>query len=349
MSFFNRAASTVAVALVLAGCGGGVPGTATVPDGAAKMLRGAPGNGAETAPSPTVYLMDSSSVYAFPLLSNGTVAPVRTITLALTNHFFSTPGLATSVDGTVDILDNYWTDPGATLAYCRITVESASATGSPAAPATSCDPTDLTQGEGIARNTVGGFDVIFKDGVGPSSTYSLRRFGSDGTTTVSTLPLPANLFPMSLATDRGGHDYIDNNTGRIVCYKATATNPAAVASDITIPGNLHTRALAVSPGADRTVYVATTGSPGLANGSIYALAWGTNTILRTIGPFPESYITALAVDSQGSLYAAMNPVAGGTGANIRVYDSNANGKPTPLRRIFPNPAITEIRGLALSE
>ena len=226
--------------------------------------------------------------------------------------------------------------------YCRVVVESATASGSPAAMGTyECDPTDAGQAEGIAANTAGGYDVLFTDTT--SNIDVVRRFGNDGAATVSTLAL--DFFPLDLATDRGGHDVVDTSGGRIVMYAAATTDPTMRASDVTLASSPQLGAIAISPAADRTVYVA---AGALGSQSIYALAPGSATILRTIGPFPNNDISALAVDTQGSLYVALNSAMGGVGSVIRVYDSMANGKPMPLRSIFPSPGLTYIRGLAVS-
>ena len=179
----------------------------------------------------------------------------------------------------------------------------------------------------------------------------MRRFGPTGTT-ISTLPLPSGDAPISLATDRGGHDYVDPlfQNGHMLEYGPTTTDPAAPNRDYSVTCCARLDALAVSPIVPKTIYaVVLQDSGGIVNEKIIALAPGATTPSRTIGPFPQHYITAMAVDSQGLLYVAMNPVAGGTGSSVRVYASDAFGTPTPLRKIVPNPAIGEIRGLTIFE
>lgn len=225
---------------------------------------------------------------------------------------------------------------------CRIVVEDAAASGSAAALATyPCDPTDAGQAKGIAVNTAGGYDVLFTDT--NMSKDVVRRFGNDGATTVSTLVL--DFVGTALATDRGAHDYVDTAAGRIAMYTTAATDAAARSSDVSLATNPQLGPVAVSPGADRAVYVAA-GTPG--HQSIDALATGSASVSRAIGPFGNYTVGALAVDAQGLLYVALNPLAGGTGSVIRVYDAAANGKPVPLRIIMPSPATSGISGLAVS-
>ena len=203
-----------------------------------------------------------------------------------------------------------------------------------------CDNNDDATAQGIATNTAGGYDVLFADGSTNKSV--VRRFSNDGASTASSLIL--NAVPAMLATDRGGHDYLDTSAGRILMYTATATDPAATSSDVTLAGNPQLGPIAVSPGADRTIYVVT-GVSGQQN--IDVLATGSPTVTRTIGPFGDSAIGALAVGADGTLYVALNPIAPGAGSFIRAYSSTATGKPLPLRTIVPTPSSVTIDGLAI--
>ncbi len=351
MSSVRRGLCTAAVALFLAGCGGSQTATPPVsgPDGAGRTVHVAFSPSPSPSPTPmpppvgTLYSAETASVNVYPLGSNGTTAPTRTIA-PNPSETQILRGLAVDADKSLAILEDYFTGTGNAQAdYCRVLVESATASGSPAALGTHlCDPQNTGQAEGIAANTAGGYDVLFTDTV--QSKDVLRRFGSDGASVVNTVLL--DFFPLYLATDRGAHDYLDTPQGRIVSYKTATTDPAVKATDVTLAGNPALGTMAVSQGADRTVYVV---AGSIGNQSIYALAPGSSTISRTIGPFPNNYVSAMAVDSQGSLYVAFNPNGGGVGSFIRVYDSAANGKPAPLRSIYPNPASSYIRGLAISE
>ena len=253
--------------------------------------------------------------------------------------------------GNLYVLDNFFTGSGQSqVEFCRVIKYGPNDSGTPTVPEYLCDPSSPTQGEGIARNTSGGYDVAFRIG-SPATGYDVRRFDSGGTA-INTLPLASGVAPISLATDRGGHDYIDPlfQNGRILEYAPATTDPAAPSRDYNVTCCAKLDALAVSQIVPKTIYaVVLQDAGGVANEKIIALAPGATTPSRTLGPFPQHYITAMAVDSQGLLYVAMNPVAGGVGSSIRVYASDAVGTPTPLRKIVPNPAIGEIRGLAIFE
>ncbi|HWT05096.1 MAG TPA: hypothetical protein VN224_05020 [Xanthomonadales bacterium] len=342
---------------MLAGCGGGGSGVSTLPS-PAKHAGSIAAPVASPAPVSTVYIGDVTKVYAFPLGGDGTLAPSRTIAPHPEDatHSLAFDSLATGTDGSLFVLDNYFTGPNnSQTEFCRILQYGPEDSGSPAVPEYYPDPNFETasQGEGIARNTQAGFDFAFRNG-GAGGPYGVSRFGDSGNgiSGISTLPMPSGVAPVSLATDRGGHDYLDalGQNGRILEYASTTTDPAMPTRDYTVSGSPKLGALAVSQIVPKTIYaVVMPSAGGIANEKIIALAPGATTPSRTLGPFPNHYITAMAVDSQGLLYVAMNPVAGGTGASIRVYASNAVGTPVPVRHIIPNPAITEIRGLAIFE
>ncbi len=68
---------------------------------------------------------------------------------------------------------------------------------------------------------------------------------------------------------------------------------------------MHVLALATAP--DHTVYVAAGMflGGGLVNQYIYAYPQGATAPSRTLGPYPNNYVTAMAVDAQGQLYVAL--------------------------------------------
>jgi hypothetical protein len=356
MTLTVRAVFVAGVAALLAACGGGGSGVATLP-GTVKHTNSAAAP-VSTTPPATVYIGDVTKVYAYPLGGNGTLAPSRTIVPHPEDntHSLAFDSLATGTDGSLFVLDNYFTGPANNQTeFCRALQYGPADTGSPSVPEYYPDPNFETpnQGEGIARNTQSGFDLAFRNG-GGGGPYGIMRFGDAGAgiTAVDVLPLPSGFAPVSLATDRGGHDYLDalGQNGRVVEYASTATSASATTRDYTVAGSPKLGALTVSQLVPKMIYaVVMPSAGGLANETIIVLAPGATTPSRTLGPFPNHYITAMAVDSQGLLYVAMNPVAGGTGASIRVYASNAVGTMPPVRHIVPNPAITEIRGLAIFE
>jgi hypothetical protein len=353
MALKDRAIFVVAVAAFLAGCGGGGgSGVSTLP-GPVKHPETIVTASPSPTPSPTLYISDVTKVYAYPLSGNGTLAPSRTIAPEPTDttHSLAEGSLATGTNGNLYVLDNFFTGPANNQTeFCRVIQYGPTDSGSPTVPEYLCDPTSPTQAEGIARNQQGGFDVAFRIG-SPATGYDIRRFGTGGSV-INTLPLASGDAPISIATDRGGHDFIDPlfQNGRILEYASTTTDPAAPTRDFSLTCCPKLSGLAVSQLVPKTIYaVVIQPAGGVANEKIIAFAPGATTPSRTLGPFPQHYVTAMAVDSQGLLYVAMNPVAGGVGSNVRVYASDAVGTPTPLRKIVPNPAITEIRGLAISE
>jgi len=363
VTFVNRAVSLTAFTVLLAGCGSVMSGSSSVPGTTSTASNGARSpqiavsftpsptptptpvpTASPTPPAGTLYAAVTDRAYAYALNApTGTTTAQRTI-IPHPNQVQVLAGVATNADGTLDILEQFFTGTGQSqVEHCRVVVESATANGSPAALGTYlCDPNDKSQAEGIARNTVGGFDVLFADNV--SNKDVVRRFNADGAGVTNTLVL--DFFPLYLATDRGAHDYLDTAQGRIVSYKTVTTDPTVRSTDVTLAGNPQLGPIAVSPGADRTVYVV---QGALGNQNILALAPGSSTISRTIGPFTNRYISALAVDSQGNLYAGTNKNDNSFNSSVQVYGPGANGAPAPDRILVPSPAINFFRGLAIFE
>ncbi len=311
----------------------------------------------------TLYYGGTASVYAIPLTSNGATTASRTITPHPNQPNRSLTGIATNADGTLDIQENYWTvatpapspSPSATptqITQCQTVVEAADANGSPGATNVACDPssTGWQNGDGVARNAIGGFDQVY-------DLRYLKHYQADGATLQSTLDL-IGYGPWTLATDAGGHDYIANNQGGIYKYQASATSSSDHVASCTVNAPNGDGPIAVAP--DKTIYIfvkTTDPSPANvnANGQIDAItSCGTSgaaaTVSRVIGPFGNFYVTGLAVDKEGELYVALSPITNTGAGVIRVYSSFANGKPTPLRIITPtNPSLTLIYRLAIFE
>ena len=346
-----------AVSLLVAACGGRSTSSIPAAANAASIARSV---ASAAAPSTaTIYVGTQTSVLAFPLAGSGTLEPSRTIVPHPNQGRQTIDGLATNADGTLAILQNFsvLTTPTTVVGHCRVVIESATADGSPPASNVQCNPNGPTAGYGIARNTAGGFDLAFEDGdPNNAPAHVLRRFGSDGAGVVSSAPL--GFVPSYLAVDRGGHDFLDsyNYRGEIFLFKAA--NTSGIADTTTnVDLNKTLSAIAVSPGADRTIYVAQYPDCCHVQGeSIVALAPGSATPTRTIGPFVNMVISAMAVDAAGELIVAMNAYNGNTGAVVRVYAPDANnaagGKPVPLRTIYPTvngTPIPKIRALALYE
>jgi hypothetical protein len=355
VSLVHRVVSVSAFAALLAGCGGimsqtsAVPGresapTSHTPQGNITVASPTPSPSPTVSPTPsgTLYAADIAQVYAYPLGEANSPTSAQRVIKPHPTQTQNVFGIATNADGTLDILQTHYV--GSQAQYCRVTVESATANGSPQALGNPlCDPSDTGQGQAIARNTVGGFDVLFPDLT--TSKDVVRRFGSDGNSVSSTLVL--NFFPSYLATDTGGHDYVDTSGGRIVEYAPGSTDPTTPVYDGTLAGSPQLGPIAVSPGvgANRTVYVV---DGPITSQYVDALAPHSTTIVRRIGPITGHTISALAVDSQGNLYMATASNSTNQ-AKIRVYGPTANGTPPPDRVIVPSPEVFYIRGLAISE
>jgi hypothetical protein len=73
-----------------------------------------------------------------------------------------------------------------------------------------------------------------------------------------------------------------------------------------VPGSLAIHALASAP--DHTVYVA---AGPLGAEYVYAYPQGPTAPARTLGPYPNNYVTAMAVDAQNQFYVALSAVQGG--------------------------------------
>lgn len=349
MSVSSRAAVVALVGALIAGCGdragtGPVPTTSTLAHSPRSIGAGSAVAAGSDSTSGTLYASEERVVHAYPLGSDGTTTAVRSITPHPAQDQYIV-GLAVNADGTLDLLEQFYAGGAetATSGYCRVVVESATASGSPPAVGTYlCDSSPTVASEGIAANTFGGYDVAFSD---MQNTYLIRRFGSDGATVINTL----NAYTAYLATDRGGHDYLstfDGTNARVQSYKSTTTDRLQTQWDVTFIGRSFAQ-IAVSPQADRTVYIASGGQ----GGGINVLAPGATSISATIGPFPNFTISAMAVDAAGSLYVAMWPVSGTSGSVIRVYAKGTTGKPTPQRIIHPDPPIVSgpITGLAIAQ
>ena len=345
MFLFVRAVCTIVALTFIAGCAGATHGS-SVPSAGRESAERSPATSGAAAPSGTLYIAESHVVDVVPLDANGVTTPTRTITPHPNQDQYIT-GLAVNTDATLDILEQFYAGGVETSSsgYCRVVVESATADGSPPAVGTNlCDAQPAVTTNGIAANALGGYDVVFFGAPAPN-TAVLRRFGGDGTSVVNSLVL--NTQPTYLATDRGGHDYIDPFDGtnsRIEMYKGTTTDYLATQWDVTFIGSGFS-SIAVSPAADRTVYVVSGGRGGQY---INALTPGASSFSRSIGPFAAA-ITALAIDSQEELYVALNPSGGPVAGIVRVYDGTASGTPTALRAIRLDRPVGVFTGLAISE
>ncbi len=307
----------------------------------------------------TLYVATTATTYALPLTGNGTTAATRSITPHPNQTDRVTTAIATNADGTLDVQQLYSlatptptplpsASPGVNQ-HCQTVVEPSNANGSPAATNVNCgsDLTTQTQGDGVARNFSGGFDQLYNT----PNIGVLERYSGDGASLINSMTFPSGtgFWPFYVATDVGGHDYLSNN-GVIRKYKSSETNAANYVASCTFNGYYGSGAMAVAP--DKTIYIVQKTEGDLANEQIDAITnctSGAATVSRTIGPFPNQYISALAVDNEGELYVAMNLLTNASPSKVRVYASFAAGTPTPLRIITPSPQTNYIRGLAIFE
>jgi hypothetical protein len=318
--------AAAAIGFALAGCAmGGDPGS-TVPHGEAASSARAPLSVKPTIrPSVLYYADNANTVYAVSQGASGSTLPARTI---YPSSFYqaSIVSLATLADGRLAVAQDQMVS--STVRQCRIVIEPANANGNPYVTNDWCEPNESTVPMAVARNTFGGVDVLYNNITEMSEP--IRRFAGDGSI-VSTLQPATNT--EVLATDAAGNDYIVGHftpTLHVIEYAATATSPANTLADFPVPLGNNAWGSAVAP--DNTLYLINGEFP---NQTIVAIVG--NAVTRTIGPFPNKYVSSIAVDAVGNLYVAMNPdtTIPGTPPIIRVYAPDANGKPLPLKTITP--------------
>ena len=373
-------ASLLVVAAVgaLAACSGGSGGGA-VPSGSGNGVRPqnivvvvatpTPTPTASPVPTPTptpvavtgtLYYGDASTAYAMPLNGSGTVSPSRSIQ----PHSDQSPllaGIATEADGTLVLLQNYF--DGNSVQHCEATVMPAGATSTTTPTLTagcSADTANRQQGVAISRNKQGGFD-LFWSGSQQVGEF-VQRYASDGATLSNTLPIPDFSWAdsaMASATFASGHDYlVAGGARRIRKYLASDTSESSAEGDCLDAGAPLGLFSVMAVGPDGTLYVVriTNANQQLASTYIDAITscpvgGAAATVSRTIGPFTQSFPTAMTVDSEGDLYVALEPLAGGASV-INVYGRWANDptdghKPAPMRVINPSPTVYEIRNMTV--
>lgn len=334
-----------------AGCGGGALQSVT-PGGGAPQ-RGPLTNPGPT-PSPTLYVASKDRINAFNPSDTGATPPTRTFYVHA-NQADGIAGIATYTDGSVDVLQNYF-PVSDNLSHCRVVIESATASGDAAAlnPKIDCPGNnDPTTGYGIGRNpVVGGFDILFYD-ANTGFEYVKRYTQTAGTGSAAYynyLTLPSTTFRY-LATDRGGHDYVDDTTGHVRKYKYSAQDPSPPTAQYFTVGT-SSGALAVSP-VDLTLYVVLPGAGPSggdkiagydptqytgANGASVAPAYVQDFVVGTT-------VTALATDQNGYLYVG---VTTSNGARVKTFNPHfAGGAPIRNLDALPGDPSNKITGLAL--
>jgi hypothetical protein len=351
-------------AMVLSACGHGSSGTSAVP-AVADPSSGTRAAASVSPPSGTLYVSSSKAVYAYDLAANGPTTPSRT----LTPHSLQRVrllALAAAADGNLGVLEEYYPDTGGHR--CRITVESQNASGNAAALAVIDCPGDYSDsyGYGLARNPVlplatpgtpagDAFDLLVtKDSTG--AAY-IKRYDEAGNA-LSTLTLPSPGPTTALVTDKGGHPYVDDGAGNVKKYQYTSADGGSTApvASFTMPV-ASSGVMAVSP-VDNALYLVTknNSNQNVIEGFSFNGAGNSYTPsspVRTIGPFNNNNVTAMAFDSQGELYVALSSVPGGGAAFgnvVRVYNL-APSTPAIVRTIpNANPSNpTDITAMAISE
>ena len=335
----RRLALVALAGMVLAGCGGGMssvtPGTS-----AQSTSSGTRAPRITQASSPALYVLNVGEIDVYPLDATAGATPVRKIPAPSGD---SLAGVATAPNGQLAVLVNFFDQNQ--NEYCKTLIYPADADANTLPPAGHlCDPVTTTQAEGIARGA-NGYDVLYRqayNGIGNSS-FAVERLDGSGTIT-STLVLPADGFGWgSIATNGTGRDYV-GAVGTVNKYDVGSTNSATPMRTFPLRSGYYAWAIAVS----NTVYIAAGHTGQLSGEVIYAYPGGASTPARTLGPFVGNYITAMATDSNGLLYVALNPIAGYPALpRVRVFSPTANGTDAPLRVITSAVPYGEIRGMAV--
>jgi hypothetical protein len=296
-------------------------------------------------PTGTLYVMSVDEIDAFPAAANGSTVPNRLTSGAYFRQPY--PGhdesgnsaIAAAGDGPVYVLQNSF---GRNNYGCNLVIFTSFA------PVTStvADCHNARNGFGVAAGRYGELDIL----VSTNDGEKLERFERNGTWIANISVSTAYSAPKNgIDTDWSGNIFLNgvtaSNTTQILEYAAGPVDGAVPIRSIPAPAGGDFGAIAVAP--DGTVYVAFKIPNPAANTMtawIYAYTWSSSPS-RTIGPFPDSDVVALAVDRGGELYAAIEPWMGATTTRERidVFAADANGNATPVRSI-PDPIPATARG-----
>jgi hypothetical protein len=253
-------------------------------------------------------------------------------------------------------------------------------------------PIGGVRGLGIARGVSGAVDYL--EAALPATSpppspspqpgdYVQRSNESGSDNGLLTISTPSAKVHNGMAEGAGGHIYVSYSvpfgtpipagSGNGQCT-AGATSKAAVdnyavgvtgnalpVKTITINGRVSAGALATYPVADqsRRLYVATCDANAFSwvDEMLPEFSSGATSPNKSIGPFTDASVTALAVDAQGNIYVGLtnNPVSSSSGNAVRVYGPNfQNGSKLPMRSIdnpLPLPSFgnQKITGLAITQ
>jgi hypothetical protein len=160
--------------------------------------------------------------------------------------------------------------------------------------------------------------------------------------------------PGTGASTNGACNTMNNGPAQVDNYGVAASGPTAVpVQTFTIIGRVYAGAIASSPD-NATLYVATCDGNGFSwvDAIVWSGASGAVHPAKSIGPFTQASVTAVAVDAQLNIYVGLtdNP-SSGTSSAVRVFPSTfPNGSKVPARSISaPVPASERITGLAVSQ
>jgi hypothetical protein len=347
MSLIRKIAWFAMSGMLLAGCAGG--GSATSVSPAQNPASSARQPLSTTTASATLYLAnDQHTVSAYDLNAHDPATPSRTFKSHPNAIGEVINGLATAPDGKLGILETYTkaTSNGSSSG-CRTVIEPAdAATTPPVGQRTYLCRSGLSNGVGIARGA-NGFDLLYswQNGTTLDKTFYLQHLTESGIVSSETrLPYQTSNTWSAMTVAGDGSDLVGHsNNGKVRDYAANSADGSAGTLAVTAPVGGPIDALATGP--DQTLYVA---AGPTTNQYIYAYPLGATSPARTLGPFTNDYVSAMAVDSQNQLYVGFVKWTQTGQTRVCVYPSDANGNQTtaPSRVITPSGQIV---GLAIWE
>ena len=280
-----------------------------------------------TAIAPTLYVGSRSTVFAFAADASGTAPPSRTIpgfylnvgpSPYLQTQHRSLTAIATTPDGTLAALQSTRVGVQHPALGCLLTF------WSPNGGFLSSPYCDGYLTGGMARGVDGELDLVMDSYAFPNP-QEVRRVVNGVFSGSFTFGTPAQR--SAIAVDRAGNIFVTTSDNTVEQYPRNTSGSVAPARSFALNGTLGPMCAA----PDGTLYV---GAELVAAPSaqpldyVYAIAPGTSTPARTLGPFTNA-VNALACDSQGRLYVGMT-LRTGTGTRVKVFSPKANGLANPL-------------------
>ena len=187
---------------------------------------------------------------------------------------------------------------------------------------------------GLATDASGNVYTIDKSGTNGSYTVNEYAAGtvSTGTAAAETMhtftSTAINLAPIGLKVDESGNIYVTLTGGTVLRFAASSSG--AVSPSATITGVAGAMATDQSGNLYVTVPVSLTdGHQAIA---VYSSGYASAAVpLRTILPATELYITSLAVDASGNVYAAGKDSS--NNIQVAVFAAGSTGTTTAMRVI----------------